>query len=127
MTNREIISYIAFGVLTTIVSIGTFALFDVVFGIHELIANVISWILAVAFAYFTNRRWVFDSKAKGAREVVREAMAFTGGRLLTLLIEELFLLVFITWLGFDDMIIKILGQIFVMVSNFIISKWFVFR
>lgn len=126
-TNREIISYIFFGVLTTIVSIGAFALFDMVLGIHELIANVISWIFAVAFAYATNRKWVFSSKARRVREVIREAASFTGGRLLTLAIEESFLLIFITWLGFNDMIIKILGQIFVMVSNFVISKWFVFR
>ncbi len=124
---KEIAAYIFFGGLTTLVSIGSFALFDLVMGIDPLIANVFSWVLAVLFAYVTNRRWVFDSSAKGARGVLREMTSFFAGRLLTLGIEELILLVFITWLGFNDMAIKIVAQAVVMVSNYLISKLVVFR
>lgn len=124
---REIIAYIFFGGLTTLVSIGAFALFDLVLGVDPLIANVISWVLAVFFAYVTNRRWVFDSQAKGARSVSAEMASFFGGRLLTLGIEELIILVFITWLGMNDMVIKVIAQIVVMVSNYLISKLIVFR
>ena len=124
---KEIISYIFFGALTTLVSIGSFALFDVVMGIDPLIANVFSWILAVLFAYATNRRWVFDSHAKGARATLREMGSFFAGRLLTLGIEELILLVFITWLGWNDLIVKVAAQLIVLISNYLISKFIVFR
>lgn len=124
---KEIAAYIFFGGLTTLVSIGSFALLDMVLGMDPLIANVISWILAVLFAYVTNRRWVFDSHAKGARDTMREMGSFFGGRLLTLGIEELIILIFITWLGLNDLAVKIAAQVVVMVSNYLISKFFVFR
>ena len=74
--------YIFFGGLTTVVSIGSFALCNTVFAINELIANAISWILAVAFAYITNRIWVFNSNATG-KALIKEIIAFFGGRITT--------------------------------------------
>ena len=124
---REIISYIFFGGLTTVVSIGSFALLVGPLGINELIANVISWILAVLFAYVTNRRWVFHSEAKGARQVTAEMASFFCGRLATLIMEEAIILVFITILGFNAVLIKIIAQAAVLAGNFVISKWLVFR
>ena len=82
--HREILLYIFFGGFTTVVSIGSFVLFDNVLHIHELIANALSWIFAVGVAYGTNRRWVFCSKATG-KAMWTEACAFYGGRLFTLM------------------------------------------
>lgn len=124
--HKMLLLYIFFGGCTTVISIASFALL-VGLGINELIANVLSWIFAVLFAYVTNRTWVFASKATGSKAICREMMAFFGGRLLTLGMEEVLLLVFVIWLQFDSMIIKIAAQIFVLVSNFVISKWLVFR
>ena len=124
--HREILLYAFFGCLTTVVSIGSFVLFHTVFSINELIANILSWILAVGFAFVTNRKWVFCSTAQGIA-VWKEAASFYSGRLLTLGIEEGLLLVFVTWLSFPGTAVKIAGQIIVLVGNYAISKWLIFR
>ena len=123
---KELISYLFFGGLTFFVSIGTYGFFNQILGMNELLANVISWICAVAFAYVTNRLWVFASKARGFKQIFRELLSFFGGRVVTLLIEEGILLVFITGLGFDSMLVKIVAQIIVILLNYVISKLFVF-
>ena len=102
-------------------------MFNVSFGINELIANVLSWIITVMFAFLTNRVWVFDSKTEGMGEFLKQMTSFYGGRVITLVIEEAILLVFITWLGFPSMIIKIIAQVVVIVLNYIISKLLIFR
>ena len=124
--HKEVLLYLLFGGLTTLVSIATFALF-IALGINELIANVLSWILAVLFAYVTNRTWVFSSDADTKAAVIKEMASFFGGRLATLLVEEAILAVFITWLGFPAMWVKVAAQIVVIVLNYIVSKFFVFK
>ena len=124
--HKSVLLYIFFGGLTTVVSIGSFVLCDSVLRIHPLLANLISWVCAVSFAYVTNRVWVFDSQAKGAA-IVKEILAFFGGRLLTLGLEEALLLVFVTWLQFNSTVIKLIAQIVVLVLNYVISKLLVFR
>ena len=124
---KEPILYFIFGGLTTLVSILVYAVCDRLLGMDPLVANIISWILAVGFAYMTNRKWVFESKAYGSRAVLKEATAFYGGRLLTLGLEELLLYIGIKRLGFDSLLVKIVCQIIVIVANYIISKLLVFR
>ena len=124
--SQEILRYVFFGCFTTVVSIGSFILFEGIFHIHELIANVLSWICAVGFAYGTNRRWVFCSKATG-KALWAEACGFYGGRLLTLGIEEGLLLVFVTWLGCNSTVIKLAAQFIVLTVNYILSKFLIFR
>lgn len=119
--------YLLFGGLTTVVSLGTFWLMDRVVMANEHIANVTSWVLAVLFAFVTNRVWVFDAQTSGKTAFFKQMLGFYGGRLVTLGIEELLLLVFITWLRFDSMAVKIAAQIVVLIGNYIISKWFVFK
>ena len=124
--HREILLYVFFGCFTTVVSIGSFILFEGIFHIHELIANVLSWIFAVGFAYGTNRRWVFCSKATG-KAFWTEACGFYGGRLLTLGIEEGLLLVFVTWMECNSTVIKLAAQFIVLTVNYILSKFLIFR
>ena len=124
--HREILLYVFFGGFTTIVSVGSFILFDHVLHIHELIANVLSWVLAVGFAYVTNRKWVFCSHATG-KALWTEACGFYGGRLLTLGIEEGALLIFVTWLGMNSTVIKLAIQFVVLAGNYILSKFLIFR
>ena len=124
--HRAVLLYLFFGALTTAVSIGSFALCHSALSIHELIANVISWICAVSFAYVTNRIWVFGSKETGSG-IAKEAAAFFGGRLATLLAEEAILFVFATVLCFPALPIKLAAQIFVLVANYFISKFLVFH
>ena len=125
--HKEALLYLLFGGLTTVVSIASFAVFHMVLGWNELVANVISWILAVAFAFFTNRIWVFAAPTERATDFFRQLFSFFGGRLFTLAVEEAVLFVFVSRLHFPGIVIKTLAQILVVVLNYIISKMFVFR
>ena len=64
--------YLIFGVLTTVLNVGTYMLLSQYIGIDAAISNIIAWIVGVAFAYITNRLWVFESKASGFKEILRE-------------------------------------------------------
>ncbi|WP_296116325.1 GtrA family protein [uncultured Eubacterium sp.] len=125
--NKEVLLYLLFGGLTTIVSIGTFAWFNVGMHMNELIANVISWVFAVTFAYVTNKIWVFQSETSGFVAVLEEIAKFFGGRLATLGVEELILFVFISLLHGNSMIVKLIAQVVIVILNYIISKIFVFK
>ena len=123
--HKEVLMYLFFGTLTTVISIVTFSLFFELLKINELISNVISWIVAVLFAFVTNRIWVFE---KGKNEgIIFQGIKFYGGRVATLLIEEIILLVFVTLLSFNAMIVKITAQVIVIVLNYVISKAFIFK
>ena len=124
--HKEVLLYILFGGCTTVISIGSFVLFDAVLGINELVANILSWILAVGFAYITNRIWVFCSQAQG-KAIFREIITFYSGRLLTLAMEEGLLLIFVTWLGLGSVLIKTAAQVAVLIGNYLISKFIIFR
>lgn len=125
--HKEVLLYLFFGGVVTLVSIGTFQLFYAVFKINELIANVISWVISVLVAYATNRTWVFHSTAKGKSAVTAEMLGFFGGRAATLLIEELIILVFVTFLKFNSLAVKLAAQIAVIVLNYIFSKLLIFK
>lgn len=125
--HKEMLLYLFFGGLSFIVSIGTYALFNVMFSINELIANILSWVITVMFAFLTNRVWVFNSPTKSTNEFIRQLFAFYGGRIVTLIIEEMILFIFITWLNFSSMIVKIIAQIIVIILNYIISKLVIFK
>ncbi len=122
--HRETLLYVFFGGLATVVSIGTFLAFDAV--LNELVANILSWVITVGFAYFTNRTWVFRSQVRG-KGVWKELVSFYSGRLVTLGLEEGILLVFVTLLSWNAAAVKITAQIVVLVGNYVISKLLIFR
>lgn len=122
---KSVLLYIFFGGLTTVISVGSFMLFEYM-GIDTLIANFLSWICAVLFAYVTNRIWVFSSRTTGTA-ALRELLSFFGGRVFTLGVEELLLLVFVQWLQLNSTWVKIAAQVIVLVLNYVISKILVFR
>lgn len=124
---KEALLYIFFGGLTFLVSVISYGLLTEILLLHELVSNVISWVIAVSFAFFTNRIWVFSSPTKGKKDFLQQMLAFYEGRLLTLGVEEILLWVFITLCGFPGMLIKVIAQIIVIVLNYIISKCWVFR
>lgn len=127
--NKEIIFYLIFGVLTTLVSLivyyfCTLAFFNPQNAVQLQIANIISWVLSVAFAYVTNRRFVFESKNPNKLE---EIIKFVSARLLTLLLDMFIMFVCVTILKFNDKISKLLSQVIIIISNYIFSKIFVFK
>jgi len=133
---KEMLLYLFFGGLSFIVSIATYACFNVGMGINELIANILSWIITVMFAFLTNRVWVFQAPTHTITEFlptdsvqafIKQMFVFYSGRVITLVVEEAILLVFITWLGFNSMLIKVIAQVIVIVLNYVISKLVVFK
>ena len=124
---REQILYLVFGGVTTLISIITYAVFTELADINILIANILSWIISVAVAYATNKSVVSRSDKKEAAQVLTEALSFYAGRLLTLLIEEAILFVFIDLAKLPNMPVKIIAQIIIIVLNYVISKAFIFK
>lgn len=124
--HREALLYLFFGGLTTLLSILLFWLFTAL-GLDVLIANVLSWILAVLFAYLTNAKWVFEARPQGFGERLRLLLRFYAGRLATLGAEELLLWLFIKRLGLPPMPVKIAAQLVVIVLNYVVSKLLVFK
>lgn len=133
---KEVISYIIFGVLTTLVNIVISFILKAIFNVEGNISSTIGIIASILFAYFTNKKWVFDSKATGFKENVFEFGKFILGRAFTMVIEILgvFLLndILHTFYGiFSDNIAFLLNKciitVIVIILNFFISKFFAFK
>ena len=123
---REIILYLIFGVMAFCLNVGIFAFFHSAAGMNVLLANAVSWLLTVLFAFFTNRIYVFQAGSGGLSVLFRQMLSFCSGRFITLLVEEAILWLFISVLDFTSIPVKIAAQIVVVVLNYIISKWIVF-
>ncbi len=126
---KEIVNYLIFGVLTTIISLAvyyllTFTVIDPKNALLLQVANVISWVAGVLFAYVTNRKYVFDSKNE---DKLKEFSSFVGARLVTLIMDMIIMYVGVTLMRGNDKIIKLISQVVVIVSNYLFSKIFVFR
>ena len=137
--NREVFMYLVFGVLTTVVSWASYALFIKILGgisnsdVRISVANVLSWIAAVLFAFITNKLWVFDSKSWKPSVVIKELGMFVVARLATGCIEwfgvpllvkigvnqELF--------GTEGMLAKIIASVLVVILNYFFSKLLIFK
>ena len=124
---KEVINYLFFGGCTFLVSVISFYLFNKVCGFNEHVANVLSWILAVSFAYITNKKYVFESKTDDKKDLLKEIGSFLSARLLTLVVEEIIIVIGVNLLHVDSMIVKVLAQIIVIVSNYFLSKLFIFK
>lgn len=144
---REVISYLFWGVMTTIVSWGSYSLFallfkkqiDVVqlFGIEMsivvLVSNILSWICAFLFAFITNKLWVFESKSWKADVCLPEISKFFSARALTGLLEIVAVPLLVglglnqTILGVEGMAAKVMVSVAVVVLNYIFSKLFIFK
>lgn len=126
-TYKEIISYLFFGVLTTVVNFVIYFACTNIFGVNYLIANALSWAGAVAFAYFTNRTWVFKSKTKGIKAIFREITTFVGCRVLSGAMDMLIMFVSVDIVGISDSVAKFITQVVVVVLNYVFSKLIIFR
>lgn len=121
---KEAINYLFWGFASFLFNMVVFYLLSRVCGINALTANIIAWILCVIFVYITNRLFVFESKNE---KILAEFLKFMSARVGTLLLEELILFAGITVLHRDEMLMKLTGQIFVIGSNYILSKLWIFR
>ena len=131
--NKEIINYLIVGAMTTLVSLVVkyallFTILKAEDGIQLQIAVVTSWIVAVLFAYFTNRKFVFESKEKN---IGKEMTKFISTRIITLIMESAILWFFITFLKMNSdievVIWTIIAQVIIIIANYVFSKIFVFN
>lgn len=125
----EIISYLIFGCLTTVIGLAVyyvlvFTILDPQIAWQLQAANVISWIFAVLFAFFTNRTFVFKSKSKS---ISSEIIKFFSARIFSLILDMLIMFIFVSVFSFNDRIVKLISQAIVIISNYVMSKFFVFN
>lgn len=120
--SKELLNYIVFGVLTTLMNILTYQVLSMA-GVTTLISNGIAWILSVLFAYITNRRYVFDSHNENR---IQECLKFYGSRLSTGILDMVGMWILVDVVHLPGMVSKIAMNVVVIVLNYIFSKLFVF-
>ena len=135
LKHREVIAYLFFGGVTTVINIVAYAGLSRV-GLSTGVANAIAWALAVLTAYFTNRRWVFDSRSRGAA-AAREFVSFVACRLGTGVLDEAIMILGVDRLGpalvapahlrLWGLGVKVFSNILVIVLNYVFSKLFIFK
>ena len=124
---KEAIDYLFWGGVAFVLSVVLFYLFANVMSIYEQVANILSWIICVIFTYFTNRTFVFRSKVKGFKNIFKECKDFVTARVITLVMENAILFVMIDLLNINNMVSKLVGQFVVIVSNYFLSKLWIFK
>lgn len=124
--NREVIFYLIFGVLTTLIDYLVFIIFEKFLKINYIVANIFAWFFAVLFAYFTNKFWVFKSTLK-KDNLLKEIFSFFSLRIVSLIIAIVFMLVTVEIFNFNKLISKILSSVFVIIINYFFSKLFIFN
>lgn len=123
----DVLSYLFFGVLTTVVNYAVYLPCYNLLGLSAAVSNVIAWVAAVAFAYLTNKPWVFKSHDWSMKTVVPELTKFVACRVGSGALETGIIFVFVDWLGFDGNVFKLITSVLVVILNYIGSKLLVFK
>lgn len=124
---QSFIAYAVFGVLTTVVNIVTYSVCYNSIGMSNTLSNVLAWILSVAFAYVTNKLWVFDSKSWNWEVLRREVTAFVSCRLATGIMDIVIMFICVDVMGWHAMLMKIISNVLVIVLNYVFSKLIIFK
>ncbi|WJV42979.1 GtrA family protein [Apilactobacillus kunkeei] len=125
---KQIIAYLFWGVLTTVIDIAVaLVLYRLLPNMDVFWNTLIAWIASVLFAFFTNRKWVFESKANTAKEYISEMISFFLGRVASLILEEIILIIGVSIISVNNFdLLKIFGQVVVIIFNYFWSKFVVF-
>ncbi|WP_207696564.1 teichoic acid glycosylation protein [Enterococcus sp. DIV0212c] len=124
---KEVLSYLFFGVATTIVNIVVFFICKDMLGIDYKISNAIGWFLSVLFAFFTNKYFVFSSNHEDWGSFIREMLLFYWYRILSFVVDMALMVLMIEWLHISDFWAKMVTQVAVVVLNYFFSKFFIFK
>ncbi|MFL8798096.1 MULTISPECIES: GtrA family protein [unclassified Clostridioides] len=125
--HKETILYLFFGAFTTLVNIVSYLFFTRVILFNFMIANALAWILAVLFAYVTNKFFVFESRRVELKFLFKEFLSFVSFRLISGIIEMVIMYIMIDLLFVNDVIVKIFTNIVVIILNYLFSKMIIFR
>ena len=120
---RQIIAYGIAGVITTLINIVAYWALTRLLALNVTLATVIAWLVAVVFAFWANRTWVFHSNGK----ILTEAAEFLSARIATGVLDVVIMFVFADWLAFPDVWVKAVSNIIVIVLNYVLSKLFIFK
>lgn len=123
----DILSYLFFGVLTTLVNYVVYLPCYNLLGLSAALSNAIAWVVAVVFAYLTNKPFVFKSHDWSIQTVIPELTKFVACRVGSGVLETAMLLVCVDWLGWNGNVMKLISSVLVVILNYIGSKLFVFR
>ena len=123
---EEAMKYIIFGILTTLINILVYYIFSHI-GISYLISNSIAFIFSIIFAFVTNKFYVFKCKDIRKEVLIREIYKFILSRLGTFLIDTLLMFIGVRCLRLNDLIVKYMVNIVVIILNYIVSKKIVFK
>lgn len=124
---KGIISYLFFGVCTTLVNVAVYYVCYNVCGMFNVGATVIAWLLAVLFAFVTNKMFVFDSPSWSAEALKHEIPSFFGCRFLTGVLDVGIMYAAVDLMGWNGMIWKFISNVLVIVLNYAASKLIIFR
>lgn len=124
---EELIKYFIIGVITTIINYAIFVIFSSIINFDIHVSNIIAWIVSVIFAYFTNKLFVFESKSFKIDVLLKEIASFGGARVFSFLLEEVILYIFVNKLKMNQLIIKLVANVVVMVVNYVLSKFIIFK
>lgn len=124
---KEVINYLIFGVLTTLVNILGYAFLAKVLKINYMVSNVTALMVSIIFAYITNKIFVFESKKTGIKDVLKELVSFFACRGVTAIMDIALMYVTVSMLHFNDMLMKVVVNVLVIVLNYVFSKLFVFK
>lgn len=113
--------------LATVVNFVVYFACTSIFDLNYLVANALSWAAAVAFAYVTNRTWVFKSKVHGFSSIIREMSTFVGCRLLSGVMDMAIMFISVDMIGISDAVAKFITQVVVVILNYVFSKLIIFR
>ena len=123
----QLILYGIFGVLTTALNIFIYWACTRLLHVPVVPSTIIAWTVAVLFAYWSNRKFVFHSETSSIRGIITEAAEFFMCRLATGIMDVAIMYVFVDVLGFHDVIIKTISNLLVIILNYVASKIFIFR
>lgn len=124
---KDLIPYVIFGTLTTIINIAVYWIFSRIFMLAVMPSTIIAWVAGVVFAYLTNRKWVFKSDKYLLSEIIKEVISFFTCRLTTGFVDWLIMLVFVEKLGMNDVVLKFVSNAVVILVNYAASKLIIFR
>lgn len=125
--HKSFIAYGVFGVMTTIVNIVVYNLCYSKLGMSNTLSNVFAWILAVTFAYLTNKVWVFGSKSWAWNVLKREVSAFVSCRIATGILDLVIMYICVDIMGWHALLMKMISNILVIILNYVFSKLVIFK
>lgn len=124
---RDVIPYLFFGICTTLVNIIVYWVMAYPLNCSTMFSTVVAWIMSVLFAYVTNRKWVFHSNVNGLKDIFKEIVSFFSCRLATGVVDFGLMWIFVDFLHYNDVAIKVIANVLVIILNYVASKLLIFR